>query len=109
MCKRISPSMALGFALQKRDRVSSRQLLEKSKKLLRMGDGFLLDVSHRTIARTVESHADVMEIVLERSSFSVVKKRAAGRLFNASHLRMCYEAAFTGEEFKTVRQVLIEV
>lgn len=100
--------MALGFALQKRKRVSSEQLLKKSQKLLRMGEGYLLDVSHRSIAQTVETYPDDMVIEFERSSFFVVKKQAGGRMFRSAHLRMCYESAFAKEEFDSVIRVLTE-
>lgn len=107
MCKKISPSMALGFALQRRSRVSFEQLLKKSEKLLRMGDGYLLDVSHRSIAQTVDSHPDDMMIKFEQSSFFVIKRQATGRMFRTSHLKMCYEEAFTESEFKSVIRVLM--
>lgn len=108
MCKKVSPSMALGFALQRRNRVSSEQLLKKSQKLLRMGEGYLLDVSHRSIAQTVGAYPDDMMIEFERSSFAVVKKQSGGQIFRSAHLRMCYESAFAKEELESVIRILTE-
>lgn len=110
MCKRISPLMALGFALKDREKITFSQLLEKRRRLLRIGEGFLLDVSHRTIAKTVAAYPNMMEVVLENDSFAVAKKQIGqeGRIFKASHLKMCYEAAFSAKEFRSVTKVLSE-
>lgn len=108
MCKKVSPIMALGFALQKRDRISYEQLLLKSKKLLDTDDGYLLDVSFREIAKTVEANPGALEIVVDREFYSVVKKQSNVRIFKESHLTMCYHEAFTEAEFKELVSILIE-
>ncbi|MCQ2367469.1 MAG: hypothetical protein MJ109_00440 [Kiritimatiellae bacterium] len=108
MCKKVSPIMALGFALQKRDRISYDQLLLKSQKLLSTDDGYLLDVSFREIAKTVEAYPGAFEIVVDRECYSVIKKRTDVRMFKESHLKMCYHEAFSEAEFKELVSILIE-
>lgn len=108
MCKKISPTMALGFALQKCTRVSFAQLQRKRKKLLAMNDGYILDVSYRTIAKTVASYSDVMTIASENSSFFVVKTQTDGRIFETEHLKMCYRDAFAVKEFTALVRILTE-
>lgn len=110
MCKRVSPLMALGFALKNREKITFDQLLKKRRRLLKMGDGFILDVSYRTITKTVAAYSDMMEVVLEDNSFAVAKKQIGekGRIFKESHLAMCYRTAFSAKEFRSVTKILSE-
>ncbi len=100
--------MILGYALSNRERVTCCQLREVKRRLLDFNDGYILDVSFRTIAKTVRVYSDMMDIVFNEEEFSVVKKKrkSGGRMFQLSHLRQCYSASFDTAEFAAIVKIL---
>lgn len=108
MCMRVSSSMMLGYVLKDRERISYHELLEKRERLMQLGDGYVLDVSFKTISRVVSSYEDCMEIDFAQDEYSIKKKRRrdVGRIFREQNLKMCYEELFPRRDFAQIVEIL---
>lgn len=111
MCVRVSSSMMLGYVLKNRERISYHELLEKRERLMQLGDGYVLDVSFRTISRVVSSYEDCMEIEFAQDEYLIKKKkcRDRGLIFSEPHLKMCYKELFPHRDFAQIVKILTQL
>ena len=92
MCRRLSSSMVVRYALGKRKRISYCELINMRKQLMSVGSGYLVDVSFRSILQVVRTYDRELEISAEHAAYSIKRKRTlkTGGLFNYRHLKKCY-------------------
>lgn len=108
MCKHISSPMVIGYALQDRESVTNEDLMQLRHRLVSYGDGFLADVSFRSIRRVVNDYDDSLELIITGESYQVRKKstHAGSRLFKESHLKACYGASYRETEYQEIVNIL---
>ena len=108
MCKKVNTKMALGYALKDRDSVSENDLQKMRNKLAGYKDGIAVDVSLSSLIKAVRRYEGAIRIVGERGTFRVEKgngERFPG-FFSDTHLRDCYGALYTPQEYSKIVSVL---
>ena len=100
--------MALGYALKDRNSVSADALQKMRDKLARYKDGISVDVSLSSLIKTVHRCEGAIRIVGESGTFRVEKSKSESFpfFFSETHLRDCYGAFYTQQEYDKIVSIL---
>ena len=108
MCRRLSSSMVVRYALSGRKSVSYCELLDIKKRLMHVGSGYLVDMSFRSVSQVVRAYDKDLEIIIEREAYSI-KRRSnikTTRILDYKHLKKCYMAFVPTGDCRSIVSIL---
>ncbi len=108
MCKKVNTKMALGYALKDRSSVSENALQKMRNKLAGYKEGIAVDVSLSSLIKAARRYEGAIRIVGEHGTFRVEKDKGESfpAFFSDAHLRDCYAALYTPQEYDKIVSVL---
>lgn len=108
MCKKLSASMVVRCALGKHSCISYGELVNIKRELMSVGDGYLVDMSFRSVSRTVNTYDRELEIVDNQEGFAIKRKGKCKRsnLFDCNRLSKYYLGAFPVRDRSAIISIL---
>ena len=94
MCMRLRSSMVVRYALGGRKSISYSELLDIRKRLMRVGAGYLVDMSFRSVSQAVKVYDKDLEIIVEHGTYSIRRRcnTKTTKMLDYKHLKKCYMA-----------------
>ncbi len=108
MCRRLSSSMVVRYALGGRKSISYCELLDIRKRLMHVGAGYLVDMSFRSVSQAVRAYDNDLEIIIEHETYSIRRRGNAKttRMLDYKHLKKCYMSFVPAVDCRSIVSIL---